>query len=1140
MTNKRVEIQVNGKVVVDADVTKAQQKIATLSTGAGAPVPGAAPGVIGGGGAPAGPPVPVIGAGGIPRADGSNAPMTAGQRQWLENTAWRTMQAANGSLASARTEADFRRLGDRIERATGYATGAGNEQLIKALQDLRRTMDEKQAAIRGAGAGTPPPGGTPPAPPAPEGNARPWVQNVAGWLGQQGGNTVLGGVGRFLGGGAATALFGSAIGRLLTGPAGIALGGMSAANFAFNAISNNVTEANAPARNEIGGYADLARQYGVTKDLLPSFRDANGWSNARFSKLGYTATAAAHIASLYDRPGGSERPDAMMNDTESILRFSRSTGVDESRAAGLTQVMGRAGIGGPYAGSADDTLRTLKLAMTEGVKQGIAQSETMNALSGAVARNTSRGMSSNDTALAYYANILRRTNDPRNTNPMLRGEQGLNVMTGFMNGIGQGGNDDGIDYMLSGALVRKGLPSAMSAGMSVKGQDGEMRLSDEGIAYEGLRGESPLEAARYLMGRAASGKNPQIMKMLTETVDGMAGNSIYLKKMLYKQLNPEASDEQIMSLIGGGGLSEYVGGSANAQAIQRQKNGESLLKDPQGNNYLANQSMFIGVAQQDRELLKSLSSLNLSAGLEGWLSDAKNYFGDLRANLSRGVGGEFGQAGDVSGAAGSGWKNPSSTWQSLPGADGSGAGTGPRVGAPGAARNAPVNVAGGANTRTLSAVAAVESASGTSPQMNVPGKAAMGMFQMQSKWLIGKGGWAAEAGVDMRNPDGSPVTTEAQARAWQVANPDAANRIAASRLGRIEGGVRAYAGAQGQTLTDAQAAALTGVVWHANGGGNIGAMSSLPVTARGNPLNGLTHKNGQLITDVRFLKTDRGDGVTDGDYYTSAYNAFQRPDLPGVKVGAAPTAGGGLSAWNGSNTGGLNKTFGGKIDQLFSAWQQANPGGLTPTILEGFRSNERQQQLYNQSRDGSGRPWATNAQAGESPHNHGLGVDVGWIDPKTGKRLDPNDPRSIAALKQMAVMAQGVGGLAWLGGMGDLVHFEAAGFDGKKAKGGVLPKGYASGGYTGDGARDSVAGQVHGQEFVVNAAQTARYRPMLEQLNAGGGAGSTVQVNVGGVVQVQAQISAPAQAQIEARTSAYRRDIGEIVRVDLQSHRGVR
>lgn len=45
--------------------------------------------------------------------------------------------------------------------------------------------------------------------------------------------------------------------------------------------------------------------------------------------------------------------------------------------------------------------------------------------------------------------------------------------------------------------------------------------------------------------------------------------------------------------------------------------------------------------------------------------------------------------------------------------------------------------------------------------------------------------------------------------------------------------------------------------------------------------------------------------------------------------------------------------------------------------------------------------------------------------------------------------------------------------------------GFMTGGYTGNGPLDEPAGVVHGQEFVVNAASTQRYRPLLEQINSG-------------------------------------------------------
>lgn len=53
-------------------------------------------------------------------------------------------------------------------------------------------------------------------------------------------------------------------------------------------------------------------------------------------------------------------------------------------------------------------------------------------------------------------------------------------------------------------------------------------------------------------------------------------------------------------------------------------------------------------------------------------------------------------------------------------------------------------------------------------------------------------------------------------------------------------------------------------------------------------------------------------------------------------------------------------------------------------------------------------------------------------------------------------------------------------------------QGFEVGGYTGNGGRSSVAGVVHGQEFVVNAAATAQNRPVLEAMNAGKSSSSSV------------------------------------------------
>jgi hypothetical protein len=46
-------------------------------------------------------------------------------------------------------------------------------------------------------------------------------------------------------------------------------------------------------------------------------------------------------------------------------------------------------------------------------------------------------------------------------------------------------------------------------------------------------------------------------------------------------------------------------------------------------------------------------------------------------------------------------------------------------------------------------------------------------------------------------------------------------------------------------------------------------------------------------------------------------------------------------------------------------------------------------------------------------------------------------------------------------------------------------RGFADGGYTGDYGTKSIAGYVHGQEYVVNAPATRRNRSFLDLINAG-------------------------------------------------------
>lgn len=1129
MTTRRIGIEVEGKVILDADVTKAQQKIKGLEGG-----------TVGGGAAPTGNPATV--GGGTP-APGHN-PINNANPGYFEHLAERSMHAISARYQQARTPAQFRDLADSVERAIYNATQSGNKGLMGSLETLRDEIKRLEGEMHrnrtqnanggsgGAGGGSGAPGG------ASGSNAGTWLQNLFGgrmngvgqWLAGQGGQAVLGGLTGGLGSAVGGGLFAGAA-RFLSGPLGIGIGAMSAANYAFNAVSNNLTESNAPARNEIVGYADLARQYGSNRDFLSMFRDGNGWTNSRFARLGFSATQAAHVAAVYDRPGG------MMNDTESVLAFARSTGTDDTRAAGLAQQIGRAGVGGVRGGNADDTLRILKLAMTEGVKAGIAQSETLNSLSGAVQRNTGRGMNTNDTALTYFANIQRRMNDPRNTNAMMRGEQGMNVMQGMMQGIGGGGGDQGVEFMLISSLLKKGLPDAMKAGMTATGADGKQWLTDEGRFYNQLSSESPVEAARYLMGRAGSGKNPQIMSALAGTIDDASKGSAYLKYMMYKQLNPGASDEQLATLIGMGGASEVLGGSANSQAIQRYKTGEALNKDVQGGNTIANQTMYLRVADQDREMLKSLASLNLTAGLEGWLADVKNVFSNFRADISQIAGGSFSQAGQLDGFTGAGYISPSTWTKTADPKRGEGSGA-PSGGGQGAGGEKPTGFA-----RTASAVAMVESTNGRAETMN--DGSAKGLFQMQGKWLPGANGWAKTAGVDMRNPDGSAVTTTAQANAWQVANPGQADRIALTRLKRIEDGVRTAFQKQGVMPDDEHVAGIVAAIWHQNGGGNLD-MLSLPVTDPRNPLHPFITKQGRLAENASQVpNTDAGDGITHRKQYNKAVAAFRSDNLQpaairgagqgaGQRTSVAP-AGENVRFTQGFGANKNNKTYGyGKDGHL--GWDfgigQAGVGG-EPVHA---RSEGKVIQAGPNASWGGNTVIVQRADGYTVLHGH-----LSKVSAKVGQQVNLNT----------VIGAEGAtGGYA---GMLPHLHIEvkdkngrivdpAVVFGNQTMKIGEQIKGYRSGGYTGDVGRSDVAGVVHGQEFVVNAAATRRYRGLLESLNAGGGGGGgTVNVQLGGVLQINlAQLSGPARDAIGQEYTRFQGNVGQIVSADVRNARGIR
>jgi len=94
--------------------------------------------------------------------------------------------------------------------------------------------------------------------------------------------------------------------------------------------------------------------------------------------------------------------------------------------------------------------------------------------------------------------------------------------------------------------------------------------------------------------------------------------------------------------------------------------------------------------------------------------------------------------------------------------------------------------------------------------------------------------------------------------------------------------------------------------------------------------------------------------------------------------------------------------------------------GIDLEIVEGRRSPERQQELFEQGRTTPGNI-VTNAKAWESWHQYGLAFDVAPVDPTTGRWPWWEAPNQIWS--QIGFIGQNLG-LTWGASFGDRPHFE--------------------------------------------------------------------------------------------------------------------
>lgn len=410
------------------------------------------------------------------------------------------------------------------------------------------------------------------------------------------------------------------MGRLLgtLGPYALAIGG---GVMAFNAASRYLTGANAAAREDAMGNADLARQYNYSYDPLMFFRDQQGEVQPWLLGLGYGAQDAAGAAARYDLPGG------FRGDVRSILTLARTTGLEEGA---ITDTMRSLGLAGTYQrGDADSAARVLKHAVTEGIIDGVSGSDTIRSLTSTIESAFRQGQQVSGGAMAFNAALQQVFAGTGNR--ALQGQQGATAMSQYAGAVA-GGDDFGMQMALFSSLGGQGFTAA------------ELGLTGEAATgYESIRAASPVEAfLTHALPRLRAGNaGPEAMARLEQAFNGLVGTNPAFRSWAYKALGLEGDAALIANARGG---TFYQGAADRTPEFTE---GTEPIMDVQGANVLDFASRGIGVREHESELAKSYGVLNVAGGLEMLLRGGRVGLRNLITGLLNGVGGGVMQDGNL-------------------------------------------------------------------------------------------------------------------------------------------------------------------------------------------------------------------------------------------------------------------------------------------------------------------------------------------------------------------------------------------------------------------------------------------------------------------------------------------------------------
>lgn len=494
---------------------------------------------------------------------------TLGGRSALGRAA-RTLSSVDAALeGGVRRAGEFSDLEARLGRAGAYLGQAERggapdrqiEELREQLEALTKTLEETrasydEAARRPADPAQPP--GQPPATPNPVGDIAEQLLN------------------RLPSGGL--------LGRALPGAA-VVTGGVQLANLADRWLVGQ----NREARDEQLAQTDLARQLGIYQDPWTLWRDrATGFSRPELLESGYNATDAGRVAARLDLPAGArDTRDTVMD----VLRLSRSSGLDEQQITGAVRQLG---LGGGFTpGDTQQPLETIKLALTEAVKNGVSQADTLNALVGISQEALMQGRELTPAELAYQAALQATLRDLGTKT--LQGAAGVANQQG-LNAALTGQGDPTMQMVLAPAM--EGVTAA-DLGLD-PGSAAARALTD-------LEAESPYAAAVEKLKLAVDGGNPEVMARLAEQFTEATGGRMDL---MLRILEKYGVDQEAALTIAGNGLQKTIDDAAGR--TDEFAAGRNLDSGPQSGNRTARESAEITATREDLPVARSYGNLALN------------------------------------------------------------------------------------------------------------------------------------------------------------------------------------------------------------------------------------------------------------------------------------------------------------------------------------------------------------------------------------------------------------------------------------------------------------------------------------------------------------------------------------------------